>query len=149
MFFNVIFKKVTVTIRILSYFFRSRSRFLNLPGAGAGKSKRDRLRQRCSNFFPKNFLAFKVTRPAKNRRLPSSFCAYHWTHSLFNLLPGIGTPVGEGLSYLVGERAGLAHRLLPHVRIFARVNPKQKEAVITTLKYLGRFVVGQFFPDSI
>ncbi len=45
---------------------------------------------------------------------------------------------GEGLAYLVGEKPALAHRLLPHIRVFARVNPKQKEAVITTLKYLGR-----------
>jgi cation-transporting ATPase 13A1 len=45
---------------------------------------------------------------------------------------------GEGLAYLVAEKPVLARRLLPHVRVFARVNPKQKEAVITTLKYLGK-----------
>ncbi len=46
---------------------------------------------------------------------------------------------GEGLAYLVAEKPVLARRLLPHVRVFARVNPKQKEAVITTLKYLGKW----------
>jgi len=44
---------------------------------------------------------------------------------------------GEGLTYLLNERLDIAHSVLPHVRVFARVNPKQKEAVITTLKYLG------------
>lgn len=59
--------------------------------------------------------------------------------------------VGEGLSYLLTERKDIAHRLLPHVKVFARVNPKQKEVVITTLKYLGReaitliFLVFNFF----
>jgi len=44
---------------------------------------------------------------------------------------------GEGLSYVLGEHKEIGHRLLPHVRVFARVNPKQKEVVITTLKFLG------------
>ena len=44
---------------------------------------------------------------------------------------------GEGLAYLLSHDLPLARRLLPHVRVFARVNPKQKEAVITTLKKLG------------
>jgi len=44
---------------------------------------------------------------------------------------------GEGLSYLLTERNEIAKRLLPHVKVFARVNPKQKEAVIITLKQLG------------
>ena len=44
---------------------------------------------------------------------------------------------GEGLSYLLNQQPKLARRLLPHIRVFARVNPKQKEAVVTTLKALG------------
>jgi len=44
---------------------------------------------------------------------------------------------GEGLAMLLHTKQSLAKRLLPHVRVFARVNPKQKEAVITTLKSLG------------
>lgn len=44
---------------------------------------------------------------------------------------------GEGLAMLLQSRKDLARRLLPHIRVFARVNPKQKEAVITTLKSLG------------
>ena len=44
---------------------------------------------------------------------------------------------GEGLAYLLASHPTLARRLLPHVRIFARVNPKQKEAVLTSLKALG------------
>merc|ERR1719495_796767 len=44
---------------------------------------------------------------------------------------------GEGLAMLLSTCVGVAKRLLPHVRVFARVNPKQKEAVVTTLKALG------------
>ena len=44
---------------------------------------------------------------------------------------------GEGLAMLLASRPELARRLLPHVKVFARVNPKQKEVVITTLKALG------------
>merc|ERR1719219_2103906 len=44
---------------------------------------------------------------------------------------------GEALAYLLASHPTLARRLLPHVRIFARVNPKQKEAVLTSLKALG------------
>merc|ERR1719219_1933300 len=44
---------------------------------------------------------------------------------------------GEGLAFLLSSHPVRASRLLPHIRIFARVNPKQKEAVLTSLKALG------------
>uniref|UniRef100_A0A7N8XGY2 ATPase 13A1 n=1 Tax=Mastacembelus armatus TaxID=205130 RepID=A0A7N8XGY2_9TELE len=43
---------------------------------------------------------------------------------------------GEGLARLSCEPR-LLHTLLPHIRVFARVSPKQKEFVITSLKGLG------------
>uniref|UniRef100_A0A671XSV3 Endoplasmic reticulum transmembrane helix translocase n=1 Tax=Sparus aurata TaxID=8175 RepID=A0A671XSV3_SPAAU len=43
---------------------------------------------------------------------------------------------GEGLARLSCDPQ-LLHILLPHIRVFARVSPKQKEFVITSLKGLG------------
>uniref|UniRef100_A0A665W3C7 Endoplasmic reticulum transmembrane helix translocase n=1 Tax=Echeneis naucrates TaxID=173247 RepID=A0A665W3C7_ECHNA len=43
---------------------------------------------------------------------------------------------GEGLARLSCDPR-LLHILLPHIRVFARVSPKQKEFVITSLKGLG------------
>ncbi|XP_053319363.1 endoplasmic reticulum transmembrane helix translocase [Spea bombifrons] len=44
---------------------------------------------------------------------------------------------GEGLSYLQTTKPDLLSQLIPHVQVFARVAPKQKEFVITSLKELG------------
>ncbi|XP_071154994.1 endoplasmic reticulum transmembrane helix translocase-like [Mytilus edulis] len=44
---------------------------------------------------------------------------------------------GEAITYLQTEDPKLMKTLLPNVRVFARVAPKQKEVVITTLKSLG------------
>uniref|UniRef100_A0A8C5PIQ4 Endoplasmic reticulum transmembrane helix translocase n=1 Tax=Leptobrachium leishanense TaxID=445787 RepID=A0A8C5PIQ4_9ANUR len=44
---------------------------------------------------------------------------------------------GEGLSYLQAVKPNLLSKLIPHVQVFARVAPKQKEFVITSLKELG------------
>lgn len=44
---------------------------------------------------------------------------------------------GEGLSYLKEKQRGLLRKLLPHVVIFARCAPKQKEFIIVSLQSLG------------
>ncbi|XP_064615938.1 endoplasmic reticulum transmembrane helix translocase-like [Liolophura sinensis] len=44
---------------------------------------------------------------------------------------------GEAIVYLQNENMKLLRKLLPHVKVFARVAPKQKEFVILTLKDLG------------
>lgn len=44
---------------------------------------------------------------------------------------------GVGLAYLHTVHKKFYHQILPHVRIYARVNPKQKEMIITSLNDLG------------
>ncbi|GIY91854.1 manganese-transporting ATPase 13A1 [Caerostris extrusa] len=44
---------------------------------------------------------------------------------------------GEGITYLSAKSPKFLKNILPHVKIFARVAPKQKENVITALKSLG------------
>ncbi|KAF0875005.1 AT131 ATPase, partial [Crocuta crocuta] len=44
---------------------------------------------------------------------------------------------GDGLAHLQSEDPQQLLRLIPHVQVFARVAPKQKEFVITSLKELG------------
>ncbi|NXW52340.1 AT131 ATPase, partial [Nyctiprogne leucopyga] len=44
---------------------------------------------------------------------------------------------GEGLSHLQSVNRQQLLKLIPHIQVFARVVPKQKEFVITTLKSLG------------
>uniref|UniRef100_A0A9L0RC84 Endoplasmic reticulum transmembrane helix translocase n=1 Tax=Equus caballus TaxID=9796 RepID=A0A9L0RC84_HORSE len=44
---------------------------------------------------------------------------------------------GDGLAHLQAEDPQQLLRLIPHVQVFARVAPKQKEFVITSLKELG------------
>nr|XP_013817362.1 PREDICTED: manganese-transporting ATPase 13A1 isoform X8 [Apteryx mantelli mantelli] len=44
---------------------------------------------------------------------------------------------GEGLSHLQSVNRQQMLKLIPHIQVFARVVPKQKEFVITTLKSLG------------
>ncbi|XP_043502846.1 endoplasmic reticulum transmembrane helix translocase [Polistes fuscatus] len=44
---------------------------------------------------------------------------------------------GEGLSYLKENNISLLRQLLPHIVIFARCEPKQKEFIIVSLQSLG------------
>ncbi|MGH0154349.1 UNVERIFIED_CONTAM: hypothetical protein FKN15_029008 [Acipenser sinensis] len=44
---------------------------------------------------------------------------------------------GEGLACLQVQNSGLLLKLIPNIQVFARVAPKQKEFVITSLKSLG------------
>ena len=65
---------------------------------------------------------------------PNTLLRTEWTH----FLKGNDMYLtGEGLSYLLTTHPSLARRLLPHAKVFARVNPKHKDAVVTILKALG------------
>ncbi|CAG0890511.1 unnamed protein product [Cyprideis torosa] len=44
---------------------------------------------------------------------------------------------GEGLTFLQSTCIPSLKRILPHVKVFARVTPKQKEFIITSLKAMG------------
>ncbi|XP_029440768.1 manganese-transporting ATPase 13A1 [Rhinatrema bivittatum] len=44
---------------------------------------------------------------------------------------------GEGITYLQAVNRDLLLELIPHIQVFARVAPKQKEFVITSLKSMG------------
>lgn len=44
---------------------------------------------------------------------------------------------GDGMNFLLDSNVKLFHQILPHIRVFARVAPKQKEYVITSLRSLG------------
>lgn len=43
----------------------------------------------------------------------------------------------KGLAFLMKENERFFKKLLPQVKVFARVAPKQKESIITTFKSLG------------
>ena len=82
---------------------------------------------------------YKLIKLQSNTRPFSEFLIWFIIWKVHNSLREI--LLGEGLSYVLGEHKEIGHRLLPHVRVFARVNPKQKEVVITTLKYLGTLLL--------
>lgn len=44
---------------------------------------------------------------------------------------------GDGMNHILERNVTLFRKLIPHVKVFARVAPKQKEYVITTLHSLG------------
>ncbi|XP_026109324.1 manganese-transporting ATPase 13A1-like [Carassius auratus] len=69
--------------------------------------------------------------------IDGSVCLPLPTSSVSDLVMGYDLCVtGEGLTRMTYEPS-LLSALLPHVQVFARVSPKQKEFVITSLKGLG------------
>ena len=44
---------------------------------------------------------------------------------------------GDAMNYLLENHVKFFHKFLPHIKVFARVAPKQKEYVITSLRSLG------------
>lgn len=44
---------------------------------------------------------------------------------------------GDGMNFLLDSNVRLFHQILPYIRVFARVAPKQKEYVITSLRSQG------------
>eukprot|EP00096_Caligus_rogercresseyi_P012555 TRINITY_DN5301_c0_g1_i4.p1 TRINITY_DN5301_c0_g1~~TRINITY_DN5301_c0_g1_i4.p1 ORF type:complete len:516 (-),score=129.42 TRINITY_DN5301_c0_g1_i4:108-1655(-) len=44
---------------------------------------------------------------------------------------------GDGLTYLALKGKSFLHRILPHIRVFARMSPSDKELIVTSLKALN------------
>jgi cation-transporting ATPase 13A1 len=47
----------------------------------------------------------------------------------------------QALSFLADTEMKFLQQILPHIQVFARVAPKQKEFVVTSLKELGHFTL--------
>lgn len=48
---------------------------------------------------------------------------------------------GHGFEYLLQHSKNFLFQILPNVRVFARMSPKQKERVITDLKFIGNITL--------